>query len=649
MCGIIGVVANIDKKIFKQMVCSLSHRGPDHFAYEAIGDVHFGHTRLSIIDLSTVSNQPLWDVKKNACIVFNGEIYNYKLLRQELLELGYTFSSQGDTEVILNLYLHYGVECLDKLDGIFAFSIWDTRSQELFIARDPFGVKPLYYTENEDGFYYASELKSLLLIPGLSRELNYDALLRSIVFLWSPGPDTVFKHILKLVPGNYLVVKDRKIVKQVQYSIWPVYKPEQMTTKDASTRIQEALQSSIKEQLVADVPLGAFLSGGLDSSLIVAMAKQAGVESLECFTIKSMESGEDNDGFIDDLPYAKEVAAYLDVNLNVVEVNPNIMKLLPKVIYHLDEPQADLAPLNVLLICEEARKKGIKVLLSGAGGDDVFTGYRRHSAIFLEKYYSNLPFFIRSILRRASRRIAKQQPFLRRLAKLFAYADLPENERLLSYFYWIDPNVVRALFTDEVQNQLSDHPMASLLADLGARPEINKLEKILYLERRYFLVDHNFNYTDKMSMAHGVEVRVPFLDKGVIDIASRLHVSLKQRGCEGKWILKKMAERYLPKSVIYRPKAGFGAPLRRWLKHDLKPLVDDLLSETSLTKRALFKPEAVRNLIEQDRSGQEDYSYPIFALLCIELWCRIFIDGDTSLVFDEIRPVFKDEYETNFA
>ena len=632
MCGIIGVFATLDNHTLQQMVESISHRGPDHAAHESIGDVHLGHTRLSVIDLSEHSNQPLWDLKRNACIVFNGEIYNYKILRESLLELGCQFSSEGDAEVILNLYLQFGVACFEQLDGMFAFAIWDSRTNELIVARDRFGVKPLYYTANENGFYFASELKALLLVPGVSKALNYNALLRTIVFLWSPGPDTILKSILKLEPGYYFVVKDRKIIQHACFARWPDYQPQKMNVKQACERVQQALQASIHEQLISDVPVGAFLSGGLDSSLIVAMAKRVGADALECFTIRSLAAGEDHDGFVDDLPFAQQVAHDLDVHLNVVDATPNIMSLLSTMIYHLDEPNADPAPLNVYLICEQARQKGIKVLLSGAGGDDVFTGYRRHRAIGLDNYYSAMPLFFRSMLQRVGRHLPKRNPLLRRISKLFAYAALSANERLLSYFYWIDPGVVRALFTDDIQNQLSDQPMASLLSALSAHPKKNKLEKMLDLERRYFLVDHNLNYTDKMSMAHGVEVRVPFLDKGVVEAAAHLDVKLKQRGREGKWILKKMAERYLSKSIIYRPKAGFGAPLRRWLNNDLKPLVDDLLSETSLQKRAIFKPDAVRHLIEQDRSGQEDYSYPIFALLCIELWCRIFIDETMSVL-----------------
>tara|TARA_R110002126_G_scaffold110918_1_gene248360 strand:- start:72720 stop:74663 length:1944 start_codon:yes stop_codon:yes gene_type:complete len=647
MCGIAGVVGSCPPQQLQAMANKMSHRGPDNLSVLSFGNIHLAHARLSIIDLSPHSNQPLWDIKRKSCIVFNGEIYNYKALRDELVTLGYTFVSDGDVEVIVNLYLHYGIACLEKLNGIFSFALWDTRSSELLLVRDPFGVKPLYYTEAQDGFYFSSEMKSLLVNPNIARELNYDAIFRSLVFLWSPGPETVLANIFKLEPGTYLRVKDRNIIEKTQYSEWPHYQPEKTSVKQACDALQEALKTSVTEQLVSDVPVGSFLSGGLDSSLIVAMAKKTGLSDFECFTIKSEGAHKNNDGFVDDLPYARTVAKHVGVHLNEVEVKPDMFKRLAWMMYHLDEPQADPAPLNVSLICEEARKKGIKVLFSGAGGDDVFTGYRRHYAIKLEKYWSWLPVRMRRGLQQRSEHLPKRDPKLRRLAKMFAYAGESKDARLLSYFYWIKPEVVRELFTDEIKNKLSDNPMAGLLDELKNRPEKNELEKMLYLERRYFLVDHNLNYTDKMSMAHGVEVRVPFLDKRVAECASRIHTKFKQHGCHGKWILKKMAERYLPKSVIYRSKAGFGAPLRDWLKHDLKELVDELLGEKSLTQRGLFKYEAVQMLIIEDRRGEQDYSYPIFALLCIELWCRIFIDGDTS--YEQHAHAFENELSQEIA
>jgi asparagine synthase (glutamine-hydrolysing) len=625
MCGFVGASGALSIETLAAMTKKIAHRGPDNLSYESFDNIHLGHVRLSIIDLSQQSNQPLWDVQHKACIVFNGEIYNYQRLREELLDLGHRFNSQGDAEVILNLYLHYGPDCLKKLEGIFALVIWDAQQAELLVARDPFGVKPLYYTQNSAGFYFASELKALLLVPGVSRGLNYDSLFRTLVFLWSPGPDTVLKEIIKLEPGHYLRVKNHKIIQKTLFSAWPEYHPHNLKVKQICADIHAALQESIQVQFIADVPVGAFLSGGLDSSLIVAMAKKITGQVLECFTIQSNEA---DAGFVEDLPYAKAVADLLGVNLNIVESRPDIFKLFPQMIYHLDEPQADPACLNVALICKLARQRGIKVLFSGAGGDDVFTGYRRHYAARLERYGSFFPKYLLIFLQKCSERLPNSSPFFRRVIKLFAYAGLTENERLLAYFYWINPAVVFDLFTTEAKAQLSNDPMATMLTEMKNRPEHDRLERMLHLERRYFLVDHNFNYTDKMSMAHGVEVRVPFVDARVAEVASQIPTHLKQKGKQGKWVLKKMAERYLPKEIIYRQKTGFGVPLRHWLKGDLLPLVDDLLSEKSLLQRKLFKPETVHQLIAQDRSGKADYSYPIFALLCIEMWCRIFLDGE---------------------
>lgn len=625
MCGIVGAYGKIDTHIIENMILRIAHRGPDHIHSVQLGNVHLAHARLSIIDISESSHQPLFSQDKQYCIIFNGEIYNYKTLRQELIDLGYKFSSQGDAEVILNLYRHFGQDCLSKLSGIFAFAIWDECAKELFIARDPFGVKPLYYSENAEGFYFASELKALLLVPSIAKTLNYDAIFRTIVLLWSPGPDTVLKQILKLKPGHYLIIKDGKTVKYNKYYNWPLFQPKKITVNAACKKIDRAVQGSVQEQLVSDVPLGAFLSGGLDSSVIVAMAKKAGASVLKCFTIDTMDLKQ-QEGFIDDLPYAKKAAQFLDVDLSIVKANPDLIKLLPKIVYHLDEPQADLAPLNVYLICEYARQMGIKVMLSGVGGDDLFTGYRRHRAIKIDKYFSYMPMFMRVLFKRLLVFCSSIHPHIRRFKKLFAYVAEGNDERLLAYFYWIDPTVVHQLFADELKSQLNENPMSSLLAELKTLTEKSRLEKMLYLERQYFLVDHNLNYTDKMAMAHGVEVRVPFLDYNVVDIASVLKERFKQRHYEGKWILKKMAERYLPKSIIYRSKTGFGGPLRTWLNHDLKAVVDNILSKESLLHRGIFNPDSVRYIIEQDRAGKEDYSYSIFALLNMELWFRIFID-----------------------
>ncbi|TXH92880.1 MAG: asparagine synthase (glutamine-hydrolyzing), partial [Rheinheimera sp.] len=395
MCGIAGALGNFAPALIEQMVHKIAHRGPDNLSWFSQGKLHLGHTRLSIVDLSEASNQPMWDVTGRLCIVFNGEIYNYQLLRQQLLEKGYQFKSNGDAEVLLNLYLEYGAELLSMVNGIFSFAIWDQQTERLWLVRDHFGVKPLYYTFTPDGLIFSSEMKSLLVCPDVSRDLDHDALLRTLVFLWSPGPHTVIRAVKKLEPGCYLTVDANGTSEITQYWDWPAYQPGPGSVESHSQAVIDSLRQSVSDQLVADVPVGSFLSGGLDSSLIVAMAAEKSRQPVDCYTI---DTG-DTDGFEADLPYARKVAQHLGVPLHVLKVTPDIVSLLPKMVYHLDEVQADPAPINVLLICEMARKQGIKVLLSGAGGDDVFTGYRRHYAQSVENYWSWLPLPVRKLLK----------------------------------------------------------------------------------------------------------------------------------------------------------------------------------------------------------------------------------------------------------
>jgi len=624
MCGIAGAIGFLEEETLQSMADKISHRGPDNTSIYSYGDVHLAHVRLSIIDLSSSSDQPLWDIENRACIVFNGEIYNYQSLKNELMTKGYQFSSSGDSEVLLNLYLEYGNDCLNKLSGIFSFAIWDKNKQELFIARDNYGVKPFYYSVNENGFYFASEIKALLEVTSIKKEFNFDSLFRSLVFLWSPGEETILDNIHKLKPAHFARIKDGKIIEYKSFWQYPSCNTTSKTVAELTDSVYSALEGAVEEQLVADVSVGAFLSGGLDSSFIVALANKKSSQKVKCFTIDSGGDSLAKEGFVDDLPYAKKVADLLDVDLDVLKVTPDITSLLPKMIYHLDELQADPAPLNVLLICEQARKEGVKVLLSGAGGDDIFTGYRRHYAVTAEKYWSWLPKPCRKTLQYSTSLLPKKNAVLRRVAKAFQYADMDENERLLSYFYWLDPKIAKGLFKDS--SKISSNPMGFILDEIAQLESDDPVEKMLFLERKYFLVDHNFNYTDKMSMATGVEVRVPFLDKGVVEAAAEVPSNLKQKGRVGKWILKKAAEKVLPNEIIYRPKSGFGAPLRTWLQNDLAPLVDSCLNTETIDERGIFNAKNVLSLIEDDRQGKADYSYPIFALLCFELWCQQFLD-----------------------
>ncbi len=632
MCGIAGFQGNFDIGLLARMSEAIAHRGPDgcgtfHRPEHGIG---LAHRRLAIIDLSRAADQPMCDEAAGLAIVFNGEIYNYRELRAELVHDGYAFRTQSDTEVLLRLYARDGEAMLTRLNGIFAFAIWDAGKRELFLARDGLGVKPLYYALTPQGFLFASEIKALLQEPIVSREIDPIAMAYHLTYLWCPAPRTILAGVKKLEPGMAMSLRECKVVRHWRFYDLP-YGRERGALSESSAveAVRETVDQAVRRQMVADVPVGAFLSGGLDSSAVVALARQHTKERLQCFTIALNGGGADVEGMVDDLPYAQRVAAHLGVDLHTVKVGPEMVDSLPDMIYHLDEPQADPAALSALFICKLAREHGIKVLLSGAGGDDIFTGYRRHFALQQERYWAWLPHAARHGLSRLTSRLPTGIPALRRLRKAFEYAALDGRERLVSYFYWLGPDVVRGLVAPELRNALSDGAVAEPLSSaLDHLPEgATELDRMLYLEGKFFLADHNLNYTDKMSMAHGVEVRVPLLDQDLVALATRLPDGMKQRGRTGKWVFKKAMEPYLPLEVIYRPKTGFGAPLRRWLRHELRPLVDDVLSSASIQRRGLFDADGVARLVRADREGRIDAAYTIFAVVCIELWCRAFIDG----------------------
>ena len=451
---------------------------------------------------------------------------------------------------------------------------------------------------------------------------------RYLSFLWCPGDGTPLKAVRKLGPGEAMWVREGRIVRH-----WPWYQLPAFLGVSADLDKTSALigtvsnlRQAVQRQMVADVPVGAFLSGGLDSSAIVAFAREL-KSDIHCFTIESAEGGEE--GSIDDLPYARTVAKYLGVPLDVVTIDATRMVSdLENMVAQLDEPLADPSALNVLYISQLAREQGIKVLLSGAGGDDLFTGYRRHRAVQAERYWRWLPHKVRSGLTKATSSLNQHHALTRRITKLFSNAILEGDNGLVEYFRWTREKDLLDLYTPETREALGKELAATPMLDfLQPLPySIAPLDRMLALEQRFFLTDHNLTYTDKMSMAMGVEVRVPFLDLDLVNFAARIPLRLKQRGSEGKWILKKAMEPYLPHEVIYRSKSGFGAPLRRWMRHDMRELLGDLLSVNSLQRRGLFDPVAVQRLIVNNDAGHVDASYTLLSLLCIEIWCRSYLD-----------------------
>lgn len=640
MCGIVGFNSSGQYPLSEEHLLaarnSISHRGPDDSGifFDSKDAIGLAHTRLSIIDTSRQGHQPMTNEDGSVVLIFNGEIYNFKELRSELEKIGHEFHSSSDTEVLLNFYLQHRDEkdsfsnMLTKLNGIFSFAIWDKEIGEMFLARDAFGVKPLYYSLEKNILSFSSEIKALRKIMNSAMDLDHQSLDRYISFLWCPGNGTPSSNIRKLGPGESMWVKDGAILKKDKWYELPIFyvSKNHMKVDDAIEQASDQLRHAVHRQMVSDVPLGAFLSGGLDSSAIVAFARELNPK-IRCFTIEA--AGGQEKGEIDDLPYAKKVAEHLDVPLDIIKINPERMAGdLQNMVEQLDEPLADPAPLNVLYISQMAREQGIKVLLSGAGGDDLFTGYRRHRALMLESIWSWLPRASRKGISNIVSNLDQRDTFSRRLGKLFSGAEMDDDERLINYFFWTGRKDLGKLYSTDFHHALSksvtEEPMLSFLSNLPKNT--SKLERMLALEQRFFLTDHNLTYTDKMSMAVGVEVRVPFLDLELVDFAARLPEKYKQNGKEGKWILKKAMEPYLPREVIYRPKTGFGAPLRRWIRHDLKELLADLLSPTNISQRGLFDPQAVQKLIIDNNSGRIDASYTIFSLLCIEIWCRKYLD-----------------------
>lgn len=660
MCGIAGrwlsraVLQPAPSRPIEAALDRLAHRGPDDRGSwkSASTGLELGHTRLSIIDLSDAGHQPMASDDGRVVLVYNGELYNHRELRAGLAARGHRFRGRSDTEVMLALYLDRGRRMLADLNGMFAFGLFDRDSGELWLARDASGIKPLYFSAAAHGFAFASELKALLELMPVTRELDVAALYRYLSFLWCPGSGTPLSAVSRLGPGEQLIVRDGQLVGRERWAPLPFAERasgevgrSREAPPAAARSVAEALRRAVQRQLVADVPVGAFLSGGLDSSAIVAFAREQ-QSDLDCFTI--VAEGGDDAGETSDLPYARRVARHLGVRLHEVPVRSSeLASELERMVYRLDEPIADPAPLNVLFISELARQQGIKVLLSGAGGDDLFTGYRRHRALSAEAAWAWLPWRLRRALRVGSAAAARGSmraavplgggaanagAWARRAAKAFAHADESDAERLLGYFSWGEPALLRGLFAPEYRAGLGAAslyaPMRDFLATLP--PELAPLERMLALEQRFFLADHNLPYADKMSMAAGVEVRVPFLDAELVTLANRLPVALKQRGRHGKWILKRAMEPYLPREVIYRQKAGFGAPLRRWIRGELAELVADVLSPARLRERGLFDPAAVRDLVEKNRRGEIDAAYPILGLCCVELWCRHFVDAELS-------------------
>lgn len=635
MCGITGFISKMgreEKKArLKPMMEIIAHRGPDDNYSYINDDIAMGFRRLAIIDVAG-GRQPIGNEDRRIWITSNGEIYNFLTLRSDLIARGHAFLTHSDAEVALHAYEEWGHDCLQHLSGMFAFVIWDSKKKELFGAVDRLGIKPLYYVQGETCFIYASEIKAILASGLVDAEFDKNSLSYYAAFLWAPHPLTMFKGIKKLTPGHYFVRKvDADFLKITEY--WDLNIQEDVTRKETywTTRVRESLSQVVKSHLISEVPLGAFLSGGLDSSAICALMNYNGSKPITTYSIGFPRDDLKNDIIMDEMPYADRMASTLNSNHHKIIVSPDPHNMIQKYIWHMDEPVADPAAITTYLVSEAARKT-LTVLLSGVGGDEVFAGYPRYLAMKYMYYYQLLPHFLRLCASKVISYLPGGKVRLLRDLKKFNKSSLLEKGDvyfdMLSYFNFSQQKM---LFTDQFYESIRDIDVyyyhKKYFAKSGGLSWLNRLQ---YLDLKTFLPSLNLMYTDKMSMAASIEVRVPFLDHRFVEEMFRIPTPLKIRGTVQKYILKKSMEGILPEDIIWRKKAGFGAPIRAWIAGDLKEVVEDYLSPLRVKRQGIFNSDYISVILKKEFSDQESLSNHIWQLLVFQLWHETFIENKSN-------------------
>ena len=638
MCGLAGSINWQCDEVLEDMIAIQNHRGPDDNGMwlhtSASGDrIGLASARLSILDLSDAGHMPMITPDGKYTIAYNGEIYNYLTIRKQLEQRGYVFRSNSDTEAVLYLYQEFGEQAVSKLNGMFAIAIWDDVQQSLFLARDHFGIKPLYYTSKGDQLAFASEMKSLTRLPDFECRLNGQALHQYLTFLWVPEPNTMLENVFKLPAGHYAVWKNNKL-RQKQY--WNPQYPKESTQQktpddELAEEVRDRFSQVVKSQMQSDVPLGAFLSAGFDSSSIVACMAQHTDKPIRTYTITFSEKYRRGESTIDDPDVAARTAKHFNCVHEEILVDPNVASLLPKLIWHMDDPTSDPAILTAYLVNKEA-SKDVTVLLSGVGGDELFGGYRKYQAQQLARYYRRIPKLLRSSLLEP---VVKSLPSMRgtplkgavRLAKKFVRSgSLSPQAQFITDSVYMDEPTKHALYTPETKLKIGQ--LIPEIAHLDCFSDIsdsNFLNQMLYLDCKLFMPSLNLNYNDKMSMAASVETRVPFLDWEFADwVNSEVHPNQKIRGNSTKYILREAMRPWLPEEVMTQSKAGFYAPIDYWLANELKPLIDENLSEERINQRGLFNASVVKKLITEQRSGRFDWSMQLWQLLTLELWMQAF-------------------------
>jgi len=625
MCGITGVYQERGEPVafetLAAMMGIIGHRGPDDEGSYVEDGIGLGMRRLSIIDLEG-GKQPIANEDGKVVTVFNGEIYNYRELRSELSGRGHKFASASDTEVIVHLYEEFGDECVQRLRGMFAFAVWDSRRRRLLIARDRLGIKPLYYTESKGRLIFASEIKAILQHPDIQARLDLQGLSGYLSLKYVPSPATMFEGIRSLPPGHRLICDTHGTTVK---PYWDLSFAQNHTGKHSEAEYTEQLEALLKEtvriHLVSDVPFGAFLSGGLDSSTIVALMSQFLNDPVKTFSV----GFEGNGAAYSELPYARMVASRYRTDHHEVIIEPrHLINLAEKVIWHLDQPIADDACIANFMVAELASRH-VKMVLTGEGGDELFAGYARYSGERLSPLFRYATPAGKFLALAASRRI----PGLRRpKLALYALCQADEAKRLANWFPLFNCGMKASLLDDEVKATLNGTSADDIFADHLSRTDgRDPLSRMLYVDTKLWLADDLLARGDKTSMAASLEARVPLLDHKLVEFAASLPPQLKIRRFTRKYLLREVSRALLPAEIVNRKKKGFPMPFAVWFRKDARSFLHDILSPATVRRRGLFNPAYVESLLHQHDTGFADHGTLLWSLLSVELWHRLFIDS----------------------
>lgn len=635
MCGICGKWSQhgVTMESLERMAEAIRHRGPDDDGFYLHGNIGLASRRLSIIDLES-GRQPISNEDGSIWIVFNGEIYNYPELRRELAQRGHQFTTQTDTEVIVHLYEDFGVDCVKRLRGMFALAIYDESARRLFLARDPLGQKPLYYTHRDGIFAFASEIKSLLLDGTVTPRLNPTGMHHLLSLRCIPGTDTLFDGINKLPAGCTLSLDPEGLTVQPYWDL--TYTPK-MTGSEVEIRrqLQDLLLETVSCHMLSDVPVGAFLSGGMDSSLIVGLMCSLSETPIKTFSIGVREQG------FNELPYARLVAERYGTDHHEFIAEPALVTSLPEMLWHMEEP-VDPFAFGVNMVARLASQH-VKVVLGGDGGDEIFAGYDRYLGNQVVDIYCLIPRTLR-------RRLV--EPLIRRMPDNFAYNNRVQKLRWLmamsesaageryaqsAAFLRFSYAEKERLYSDALWRELGDLDSSSHLIQFFDADNVdNDVDRMLYTDVKTRLADHNLMVGDRMTMAHSLECRSPYVDKQVVEFAAHIPAELKLHGHRLRHIQREVARAYLPERLLSRSKKGFGFPLAHWFTHELRDLTTNLLLQSNLVSEGYFRREAIQSLLDEHIGGRVDHNYRLWLLFNLELWHRMFVAGQSKEELEQV-------------